>query len=148
MGSGEGATVCGWGSSRRSATCSPRYVRSSSRNSWGAGKCLTPASRVSSRWRTRTTRPPQASGTTSSGPGSRRGSSWRSAALRQPPARNGSARTTLAALNDLRLVLGTRLGVTEETYIDENGPRTPGLTVYVWLTWLQGELVEALSEGL
>ena len=129
-GSGEGATVCGWGSSRRSATCSPRSVRSSSRNSWGAGKCLTPASRVSSRWRTRTTRPPQASGTTSSGPGSRRGSSWRT------------------ALNDLRLVLGTRLGVTEETYIDETGPRTPGLTVYVWLTWLQGELVEALSEGL
>ena len=52
------------------------------------------------------------------------------------------------ALNDLRLVLGTRLGVTEETYVDETGPRTPGMAVYVWLTWLQGELVEALSKGL
>ena len=54
----------------------------------------------------------------------------------------------LTALNDLRLVLGTRLGVTEETYVDETGPRTPGMMVYVWLTWLQGELVEALSKGL
>jgi hypothetical protein len=54
----------------------------------------------------------------------------------------------LTALNDLRLVLGTRLGVTEETYVDETGPRTPGMAVYVWLTWLQGELVEALSKDL
>ena len=52
----------------------------------------------------------------------------------------------LTGLNDLRLVLGTRLGVTEETYADE--PRHPGLAVYAWLTWLQGELVEALAAGL
>ena len=52
----------------------------------------------------------------------------------------------LTGLNDLRLVLGTRLGVTEETYADE--PRHPGLAVYGWLTWLQGELVEALAAEL
>jgi len=52
----------------------------------------------------------------------------------------------LTGLNDLRLVLGTRLGVTEETYADE--PEHPGLAVYGWLTWLQGELVEALAADL
>jgi hypothetical protein len=52
----------------------------------------------------------------------------------------------LTALNDLRLVLGTRLGVTEESYAEE--PRHPGLAVYAWLTWLQAELVEALAAGL
>jgi hypothetical protein len=52
----------------------------------------------------------------------------------------------LTALNDLRLVLGTRLGVTEESYAQEL--RQPGFAVYAWLTWLQGELVEALAAGL
>jgi hypothetical protein len=52
----------------------------------------------------------------------------------------------LTALNDLRLVLGTRLGVTEDTYAEE--PRHPGLAMYAWLTWLQAELVEALAAGL
>jgi hypothetical protein len=53
----------------------------------------------------------------------------------------------LTALNDLRLVLGTRLGVTEESYADEL-EHNPGLAVYAWLTWLQSELVEALAAGL
>ena len=55
------------------------------------------------------------------------------------------------ALNDLRLVLGERLGVTEELYevgIDPNDPRAPELALYGWLTWLQGELVESLSARL
>ena len=55
------------------------------------------------------------------------------------------------ALNDLRLVLGERLGVTEDLYedgIDPNDPRAYELAVYAWLTWLQGELVEALSSRL
>jgi hypothetical protein len=52
----------------------------------------------------------------------------------------------LTALNDLRLVLGTRLGVTEDTYAEES-PH-PGLAIYAWLTWLQSELVEALAAGL
>jgi hypothetical protein len=54
-----------------------------------------------------------------------------------------TAETWLRALNDLRLVLGTRLGVTEDTLIGI--PTRPALAIYGWLTWLQGELIEALS---
>jgi hypothetical protein len=55
------------------------------------------------------------------------------------------------ALNDLRLVLGDRLGVTEDTYerdLDPNDPRAPELAVFGWLTWLQGNAVEALASRL
>ena len=55
------------------------------------------------------------------------------------------------ALNDVRLVLGERLGVTEELYergIDRNDPRAPELALYGWLTWLQGEVVETLAARL
>ena len=52
----------------------------------------------------------------------------------------------LTALNDLRLVLGTRLGVTEDSYDDFAGD--PGMALYGWLTWVQGEIVEALSAAL
>jgi Domain of unknown function (DUF2017) len=55
------------------------------------------------------------------------------------------------ALNDLRLVLGARLGVTEDTYeeeLDPNDPRAPELAVFGWLTWLQGSAVEALASRL
>lgn len=59
------------------------------------------------------------------------------------------AQAWLLALNDLRLALGTRLGVTEEVLAeplpDEGDPSRPLLEVYDWLTWLQGGLVEALS---
>jgi hypothetical protein len=54
-------------------------------------------------------------------------------------------------LNDLRLILGERLGVTEELYekgIDPNDPRAPELGLYSWLTWLQGWIVEALASRL
>jgi hypothetical protein len=54
-------------------------------------------------------------------------------------------------LNDLRLVLGERLGVTEDLYedgIDPRDPRAPELALYGWLTWLQGEIVEALAARL
>jgi soluble cytochrome b562 len=54
-------------------------------------------------------------------------------------------------LNDARLVLGERLGVTEELYdrgIERSDPRAPELAFYAWLTWLQGELVEALASRL
>jgi hypothetical protein len=53
----------------------------------------------------------------------------------------------LSALNDLRLVLGTRLGVTEETYedgIDEADPQADDLALYAYLTWLQDGILEAL----
>jgi hypothetical protein len=52
----------------------------------------------------------------------------------------------LCALNDLRLVLGTRLNVTEETYtrrLDPRDPDAPELAVYGYLTWLQEQVVEA-----
>ena len=55
------------------------------------------------------------------------------------------------ALNDLRLVLGERLGVTEDLYeegIDPRDRRAPDLAVYGWLTWLQGAVVEALASRL
>jgi hypothetical protein len=53
----------------------------------------------------------------------------------------------LAALNDLRLVLGVRLDVGED-----DDPRTwaesedaPSYALYGWLTMLQGDLIEALG---
>lgn len=55
------------------------------------------------------------------------------------------------ALNDLRLVLGERLDVTDELYergIDPDDPRAPDLALYGWLTWLQGMIVEVLSARL
>jgi hypothetical protein len=53
------------------------------------------------------------------------------------------------ALNDLRLVLGTRLDVTEEMgEVDPDDPRAPGLALYGYLTFLQGEVIEALAASL
>jgi hypothetical protein len=54
----------------------------------------------------------------------------------------------LGALNDLRLVLGTRIGVTEELYeaeLDPADPQAAGLALYLYLTWLQEELVAAVG---
>ncbi len=54
----------------------------------------------------------------------------------------------LRALNDLRLVLGTRLDVQEDTFAEElrpDDPRAPALAVYGYLSWIQEQLVEALS---
>jgi hypothetical protein len=51
----------------------------------------------------------------------------------------------LRALNDLRLVLGTRLDVQEGTLLDQ--PQTPELAIYGYLSWLQEQLVAALSPG-
>ena len=47
-------------------------------------------------------------------------------------------------LNDLRLALGTRLGVTEDepTDIDPADPRAQSWAVYYWLTALQDALVQ------
>jgi hypothetical protein len=54
----------------------------------------------------------------------------------------------IGALNDFRLVLGTRLGVTEEVYasgVSPRDPRAPELALYGYLTWLQEEAIQALS---
>ena len=59
------------------------------------------------------------------------------------------AQAWLRALNDVRLALGTRLGITED-YEDEMGqagwadPRAAYLEVYHWLGYLQDSLVQAL----
>jgi hypothetical protein len=56
----------------------------------------------------------------------------------------------LRALNDLRLVLGTRLDVQEDTFAADlrpDDPNAPALAVYGYLSWIQEQLVAALSEG-
>jgi hypothetical protein len=53
----------------------------------------------------------------------------------------------LRALNDARLVLGTRLDVTEDFDWDAVAPGHPQaqeLALYAYLSWLQEQLVEAL----
>lgn len=51
----------------------------------------------------------------------------------------------LGVLNDTRLVLGTTLGITEEERVlDPADPEAGAYAMYQWLTWLQGDLVEAL----
>ena len=54
----------------------------------------------------------------------------------------------LRALNDLRLVLGTRWDVTEQMdygKLDLDEPRGRELAVYGYLSWLQEQLVESLQ---
>lgn len=55
----------------------------------------------------------------------------------------------LGALNDVRLALGTRLGVTEEgmeelASLPDDDPRAPTFHIYDWLTYLQETLVRAM----
>jgi len=55
----------------------------------------------------------------------------------------------LGALESLRLALGTQLDVTEGGEpLDLDDPDAPRLALYQWLSWLQDEVVSALSEGL
>jgi hypothetical protein len=56
----------------------------------------------------------------------------------------------LRALNDLRLVLGTRLDVGEEIdfeRVDPSDPHGRDLLIYGYLSWLQEQLVDALAEA-
>jgi hypothetical protein len=56
----------------------------------------------------------------------------------------------LRALNDLRLVLGTRLDVGEEIdfeRVDPSDPHGRDLLVYGYLSWLQEQLVDALADA-
>ena len=56
----------------------------------------------------------------------------------------------LGVLNDLRLVLGTRLEITEETTEDDfaaGDPRAPTFALYGYLTWLVDAIVRALDPG-
>ncbi len=55
----------------------------------------------------------------------------------------------LRTSNDLRLALGTRLDIQEDTEPPEDlaGEEGQQLAVYYWLTGLQGSLVDALAAG-
>ena len=52
----------------------------------------------------------------------------------------------LGTLNDLRLVLGTRLEVTEDTPLEvpDDDPHAQALLVYGWLGWLQESLLSCI----
>jgi hypothetical protein len=57
----------------------------------------------------------------------------------------------MGAVNDIRLVLGTKLDVTEEMYdelLDERTPNAAQLAVYHYLGWLEEQMVVALSASL
>jgi Domain of unknown function (DUF2017) len=57
--------------------------------------------------------------------------------------------TWLRTFNDLRLVLGTRLDVSEDMGpIDPEDPEAPALAAYEYLGWLLECTVEALTGGL
>jgi hypothetical protein len=78
------------------------------------------------------------------------------AALQSLPAEGGRlvltpelADSWLGALNDLRLALGARLDVTEDSYaelerVEPGTPRARDLTMFVWLGILQETLVDTL----
>ncbi|MFD4179623.1 DUF2017 domain-containing protein [Rhodococcus sp. NPDC058514] len=52
----------------------------------------------------------------------------------------------LAGLNDVRLALGTTIGIDADTpdELEPDDPRAPHLDVYHWLTWMQDSLVQVL----
>jgi hypothetical protein len=54
----------------------------------------------------------------------------------------------LRALNDVRLVLGTRLDVTEDLdwdAVEPGDPRLPELALYTYVSWIQEQLVAAAA---
>jgi hypothetical protein len=63
----------------------------------------------------------------------------------------GQAAAWLGVCNDLRLVLGTRLGIEDEAAdddLDEDGPEAWAVTVFHFLGWLVAAFVDALAAGL
>lgn len=54
------------------------------------------------------------------------------------------AQDWLKALNDLRLVLGTRLEISDEVETDFDADE-PGMHLYNYLTYLQGTLIDSLT---
>jgi hypothetical protein len=55
----------------------------------------------------------------------------------------------LGALNDLRLVLGTRLEVSEDQEpLTTGDPNAAAMALYGYLSWLQEQVVEALAASL
>jgi hypothetical protein len=61
----------------------------------------------------------------------------------------GQVVSWLSALNELRLVLGTNLDVTEGLEpVSPSDERAPGLALYGYLSWLEEQVVEALESTL
>jgi hypothetical protein len=61
---------------------------------------------------------------------------------------DGLTSSWLAWLTDVRLAVGTRLGVTQETMeaeIDPDSPEAPAYDVLHWLGWIQGSIIERLA---
>ena len=61
------------------------------------------------------------------------------------------AEAWLAVLNDLRLVMATRLGVTDDSEdqpIDDADPDAGARIVYAYAGWLEGQLVDVLADAL
>lgn len=56
----------------------------------------------------------------------------------------------LSVLTDLRLAIGTRLGVSEESMLEEIEPTHPDAPAYAvlhWLGWLQETFLDAVQEA-
>ena len=71
------------------------------------------------------------------------------AALAEPRMDTERAGAFMRACNALRLVLGTRLDVSEDDHrIDPDDPDAPAWALYYFLSGLVGELVEALAADL
>ena len=61
----------------------------------------------------------------------------------------GQVVSWLSALNELRLVLGTNLDVSDDLEpVGTSDPRAPGLALYGYLSWLEEQVVEALETTL
>ena len=59
-----------------------------------------------------------------------------------------AASAWLAWMNDVRLAVGTRLGVSEETMEtdpDPESPEAPAYSVLHWLGWIQASIIERLE---
>ena len=73
---------------------------------------------------------------------------------RQGPAKLTEPETSavLGVLNDLRMVLGVRLGIEQdddnrEDFVAQEDPRRHMYVAYQWLTWLQQELLGSMARG-
>ncbi len=57
----------------------------------------------------------------------------------------------LSVVNDVRLIIGTRLGADEdeqEEDVPEDDPRAAAYTLYHYLGWLEEQMVQVLAESL
>ena len=55
----------------------------------------------------------------------------------------------LTLITDLRLAIGTRMGVDEtkmETELDEDDPEAPAMSVLHWLGWVQESMLRAMTD--